>query len=89
MPDYQSLNLSSLCNVGAEIIGENATPAMGTQNLPRTALPDRCGRELFSRFRKPGEYRANRHTLNASPKRVIVVHRCSNRRFLRAIPSGV
>ena len=31
MPDYQPLNISSLCNVGAEVIDENATPAIGEQ----------------------------------------------------------
>ena len=33
MQDYQPIALSTLCNVGAEIIGENATPGIGAQTF--------------------------------------------------------
>ena len=88
MPDYQSLNLSSLCNVGAEIIGENATPAMGTQTfhgLPfQICADDNC----FLGFGNQVNTEPIVIPLNASPKRVIVVHRLLESKISEGDPVG-
>ena len=75
MPDYQPLNLSSLCNVGAEIIGENVTPAMGTQTFH--GLPFQIGVEgnCFLGFGNEINTEPAVIPLNATPKRIIVAHR--------------
>ena len=71
MPDYQPLNLSSLCNVGAEVLGENATPAIGTQTFH--GLPFQIGEasNCFLGFGNGASIAPTVIPLNATPKRKI------------------
>ena len=45
MQDYQPLDLSTLCNVGPEAIGENANPAISIKHRAFTGYPFRLDRQ--------------------------------------------
>ena len=88
MPDYQSLNLSSLCNVGAEILGENATPAIGAQTFHGLPFQIGAGGNCFLGFGNGTNTEPTVIPLNATPKRVIVVHRLLESKIFEGDPAG-
>ena len=52
MKDYQPISLSALCNVGAEVIGTNATPGVGAQTFHGLPFEIADGTSLFLRLRR-------------------------------------
>ena len=88
MPDYQPLNLSSLCNVGAEIISENATPATGEQTFHGLPFQISAGGNCFLGFGNEVNTEPIVIPLNATSKRVIVVHRLLESKIFEGDPVG-
>ena len=89
MPDYQPLNISSLCNVAAEILGENTNPAIGEQTfhgLPfQIGVDDHC----FLGFGNGASMEPTTIPLNADSRNESSSYiGYSNRESLKAIPSG-
>ena len=75
MQDYQPIALSTLCNVGAEIIGENATPGIGAQTFHGLPFDIAEGATCFLGFGEDVNTDPIQVPVGASPKRVIFVHR--------------
>ncbi|MCE2397212.1 hypothetical protein J4G02_22135 [Candidatus Poribacteria bacterium] len=88
MPDYQPLNLSSLCNVGAEILGENATPAIGAQTFHGLPFQISENGDCFLGFGDELNTEPATIPLNAGPKRIIVVHRLLESKIFEGDPVG-
>ena len=88
MPDYQPLNISSLCNVGAEILGENATPAIGEQAFHGLPFQISEDGDRFLGFGSEVNAEPITIPLNATPKRIIVVHRLLESQIFEGDPVG-
>ena len=69
MPDYQPIDISSLCNVGAEILGENANPAIGEQTFHGLPFQIGEGDNSFVGFGNGANLEPATIPLNATPKR--------------------
>ncbi len=92
MQDYQPLDLSSLCNTGPAILGENAKPAIGAQTfhgLPFQIGPSAdAGGNCFLGFGNDVNAEPVVVPLNATPKRVIVAHRLLESTIFEGDPVG-
>ena len=88
MQDYQPISLSALCNVGPEIIGENATPGVGTQTLHGLPFEIADGTDCFLGFGESVSTDPVQVPINANPKRVIFVHRLLESRIPEGEPIG-
>ncbi len=75
MQDYQPLNLSAHCNVGVNILGENANPAIGEQTFHGLPFQIGSGGNCFLGFGTDVNTDSISIELNEKPKRVIVAHR--------------
>ncbi|MCH8296031.1 hypothetical protein IH992_33550, partial [Candidatus Poribacteria bacterium] len=88
MQDYQPLDLSSFCNVGTTVIGENANPATGEQTFHGLPFQIGSGGNCFLGFGEGVNTDSISIPLNATPKRVIVVHRLLESKILEGDPVG-
>ena len=88
MQDYQPISLSALCNVGTEIIGENATPGIGTQTLHGLPFEIADVEKCFLGFGEGVNTDPIQVSISASPKRVIFVHRLLESRIPEGEPIG-
>ena len=88
MPDYQTLNLSSHCNVGAEILGENANPAIGEQTFHGLPFQISENEDCFLGFGNKVNSEPVTIPLNATPKRIIVAHRLLESQIFEGDPVG-
>ena len=88
MKDYQSISLSALCNVGTEIIGETATPGVGAQTFHGLPFDIAEGETCFLGFGEGVNTDPIQVPVNASPKRVIFVHRLLESRIPEGEPIG-
>ena len=75
MQDYQPLNLSAHCNVGADILGENANPAIGEQTFHGLPFQISSGENCFLGFGADVNTDSISIELNEKPKHIIVAHR--------------
>ena len=88
MPDYQPLNLSSLCNVQTEILGENANPAIGEQTFHGLPFQISAADNCFLGFGNGASMEPTVIPLDATPKRIIVVHRLLESKIFEGDPVG-
>ena len=92
MQDYQPSDLSTLCNVGPEVIDENANPAIGTQTFH--GLPFQIGLsgdnqgKCFLGFGKGVNTDSIVVPLKATPIRIIVAHRLLESKIFEGDPVG-
>ena len=92
MQDYQPLDLSPLCNVGTAVLGENTSPAIGSQTFH--GLPFQIGpsaedaSNLFLGFGNEINTDPIVVPLNAAPKRLIVAHRLLESKIFEGDPVG-
>ena len=88
MQDYQPISLSDLCNVGAEIIGGNRTPSVGSQTFHGLPFDIAEGETCFLGFGENINTDPIEVPINESPKRVIFVHRLLESRIHEGEPIG-
>ena len=88
MQDYQPISLSALCNVGTQIIGENATPSVGAQTFHGLPFEIAEGEACFLGFGEGINADSIQVPISASPKRVIFVHRLLESRIPEGEPIG-
>ena len=88
MPDYQPLDISSFCNVGAEILGENANPATGEQTFHGLPFQISAGGDCFLGFGNGTSLEPTTILLNTTPQRIIVVHRLLESKIFEGDPVG-
>ena len=88
MSDYQPIDISSLCNVSAEILGENANPAIGEQTFHGLPFQIGEGNNSFLSFGNGASLEPTAIPLNATPKRIIVVHRLLESKIFEGDPVG-
>ena len=88
MKDYHPISLSAVCNVGTEIIGENATPTLGAQTFHGLPFDIAEGATCFLGFGEDVNTDAIRVPVGANPKRVIFVHRLLESRIPEGEPIG-
>ena len=75
MQDYQPISLSTLCNVGTEIIGENAAPSVGAVTFHGLPFNISEGEKCFLGFGEGVHTDPIQIPIGAVPKRIIFVHR--------------
>ena len=88
MQDYQPISLSNLCNVGTEILGENATPTLGAQTFHGLPFDIAEGTTCFLGFGENVSTDSIQIPIDASPKRIIFVHRLLESRIPEGEPIG-
>ena len=88
MPDYQPISLSTLCNVGTEIIGTNAALNTGPQTFHGLPFNISEGEKCFLGFGDGVNTDSIQIPVNATPKRVIVAHRLLESRIHEGEPIG-
>ena len=88
MQDYQPIPLSDLCNVGADILGEGATPAIGPQTFHGLPFQIGEGNTCFLGFGDGINTESIRVPLAAKPRRVIVAHRLLETQIFDGEPIG-
>lgn len=92
MQDYQPLDISTLCNVGPEVLGENANPAMGGQTfhgLPfQIGMSGETDEKCFLGFGEGVNTDSIVVPVNARPKRIIAAHRLLESKILEGDPVG-
>ena len=88
MQDYQPIPLSDLCNVGADILGERANPAIGSQTFH--GLPFQIGENAacFLGFGDGIRTESLSIPIAAKPRRVIVAHRLLETHIFEGEPIG-
>ncbi len=85
---YIPLSLSALCNVGTDIIGTQATPNVGEQTFHGLPFDIAEGGKCFLGFGEGVNTDAIGVPVNASPRRVIIVHRLLESRIPEGEPIG-
>ena len=88
MQDYQPIPLSDLCNVGADILGERAAPAIGSQTFHGLPFQIGEGSACFLGFGGSINTEAIRVPIAAKPRRVIVAHRLLETHIFEGEPIG-
>ena len=88
MQDYQPISLSTLCNVGTEIIGVNAAPNTGPQTFHGLPFNISEGEKCFLGFGDGVNTNPIQIPVNATPKRVIIAHRLLESRIHEGEPIG-
>lgn len=88
MQDYQPIPLSDLCNVGADILGEGATPAIGSQTFHGLPFQIGEGNTCFLGFGDGTNTESLRVPFAAKPRRVIVAHRLLETQIFDGEPIG-
>ncbi len=88
MQDYQPISLTDLCNVDANIIGANATTNTGPQTFHGLPFHISEGEKCFLGFGNDVNTDPIQIPVNASPKRVIFVHRLLESRIHEGEPIG-
>ena len=88
MRDYQPIPLSDLCNVGADILGEQATPAIGSQTFHGLPFQIGEGTACFLGFGDSINTESLRVPIAAKPRRVIVAHRLLETHIFEGEPIG-
>lgn len=88
MADYQPIPLSALCNVGAAVIGENAAPTLGAQTFHGLPFAIAEGDTCFLGFGENVNMEPIAIPVNASPKRILFMHRLLDTRIHEGEPIG-
>ena len=88
MPDYQPISLSTLCNVGTEIIGVNAALNTGPQTFHGLPFNISEGEKCFLGFGDEANTDSIQIPINSNPKRIIIAHRLLESRIHEGEPIG-
>ena len=88
MQDYQPISLSTLCNVGTEIIGVNAALNTGPQTFHGLPFNISEGEKCFLGFGDEANTDSIQIPINSNPKRIIIAHRLLESRIHEGEPIG-